>query len=155
MIFFNGMTKETVQEESQVVHRVNHRTDFFPLRSCQSGFFSLFLPWFHYDYSKQVDTMMEAKDFQTGELETLEYVLEDFLEMKASLNQEKTAALKQFLFSHPVNGHAVSSVEGVVLANHLVVIDEGDPGAIDHLIFLNPGDGRIRVKPLSLAPGGS
>ena len=90
---------------------------------------------------------MEAKNSQLkGHQAALTYVLEDFLEVKASLDAKKTRALKQFLFSRPLNGHQVSSVEGFLLANHLVVVNEGDPGAVEHLVFLSPRNGRIRIN---------
>ncbi len=94
---------------------------------------------------------MEVKPTnRRGDLRTLEYVLDDFLELKVRLDTKKTAAVKQFLLSQPWNGHPLSSVEGFLLDKHLVVFHEGDPRAVNRLIFLNPGDGRIRVK--SVAP---
>ena len=92
---------------------------------------------------------METKNLfqnQNKDLETLEYVLEDFLEIKTSLAGERMAALKQFLFSQPLNGHQVLSVEGFLLANQLVVVNEGNPHGIEHLVFLSPESGRIRVN---------
>lgn len=82
------------------------------------------------------------------EVEVLEYVLEDFLELKASLHPSQAKPLKEFLFSQSLDGRDLSAVEGFLLANHLVVIDPRDPAAVEHLVFLSPGDGGIRVRSL-------
>ena len=84
------------------------------------------------------------------ELKTLEYVLHDFLELKASLHPKKTKPLKEFLFSQKLDGLQVSTVEGFLLAQNLVLIEQPvTPPAIQNVVFLSPKDGRIRVKHLS------
>lgn len=90
---------------------------------------------------------METKN-RKRDLETLEYVLDDFLELKVCLDAGKTEAVKQLLFSQPLNGHQVSSIEGFLLGHQLVVFHKGDPGTLNQLIFLRPEDGKMRVKRL-------
>lgn len=82
------------------------------------------------------------------DLEVLEYVLQDFLELKADLDTSRTRPFKRFLFSLPLNGCLVKPIEGFILADHLVVLDERSPEAIGRLIFLSPGKGTFQVKHL-------
>ena len=83
------------------------------------------------------------------ELKDLEYALQDFLEVKASLDRRKAGPLKEFLFSQGRDGMALSAVEGLHLARQLVLIKEGDPHALRHLIFVTPYDGKFKVRQLS------
>ena len=75
-----------------------------------------------------------------------EYVLEDYLELKACLRTSKTKPIKTFLFSQKRGGWILSPVEGFSLDRHLVLFRQGDPNSFKHLVFLNPTDGRIQVK---------
>ncbi len=79
----------------------------------------------------------------------MEYALQDFLELKASLDERKARPLKEFLFSGGREGMALSAVEGLHLARQLVLIKEGDPNALRQLIFVTPSDGKFRVRHLS------
>lgn len=83
------------------------------------------------------------------ERKVVEYAIEDYLEVKASLVREKTGPLKEFLFSRSLKDWEVSTVEGFHLDQQLVLIRETDPETLEHLVFLNPEDGSIRVKKLS------
>ena len=82
-------------------------------------------------------------------LRTLEYVLHDFLEVKASLDPEKAKPLKKFLFSQSLDGETLSTLEGFSLAKQLVLFEQSDPESFQNLIFLNPEDGAIQIKRLS------
>ena len=79
----------------------------------------------------------------------LEYVLEDFLELKASLTQPQMDPLKEFLFSRQRDGLALEEAEGFRLAEYLVLIEAEDPTRLEHLILLNPASGEICVKRIS------
>lgn len=78
--------------------------------------------------------------------ESFEYVLEDYLELKACLHTGKAKPIKTFLFSQKGKGWILSPVEGFSLDRHLVLFRQGDPDSFKHLVFLNPTDGRIQVK---------
>lgn len=92
---------------------------------------------------------MTTKDVHPRKnLSIFEYVLEDFLEVKASLDGDKMRPIKKFLFSQRFEGRVLSSVEGFSLSRQLVLIDRGDPHFFRHLVFLNPQNGWIRVRPL-------
>ena len=82
------------------------------------------------------------------DLKILEYVLDDFLELKASLNTNQTQLLKEFLFSRRRDGLHIFPVEGFLWAKSLVVFESRSPDEVEHLIFLNPQDGKIQVKHL-------
>jgi hypothetical protein len=82
------------------------------------------------------------------ERKALEYVLHDFLDLKASLDPRRTRPLKEFLFSKEQDGDAISAVDGFLLGQQLVLIQPGDPHSLEHLVFLCPADGGIRVKRL-------
>lgn len=78
----------------------------------------------------------------------LEYVLEDFLELKTSLDTGRTKSLKEFLFSRSVGDGHIASLEGFLLAQSLVVFGETNLDVVEHLVFLNPEDGQIQIKRL-------
>ena len=79
----------------------------------------------------------------------LEYVVEDFLEVKGSLREDRSFALRNFLSSQRIKGSYLTAVEGFYLEGHLILLDQVDPGSFRHLICVTPGDGRIRVRRLS------
>lgn len=81
--------------------------------------------------------------------ESLEYVLEDYLEVKASLSPGQSVPLKKFLLAEPPQGSSVLGLEGFRLDEQLVLIDHCDPHQFKNLVFLTPGDGKIRVRALS------
>lgn len=91
---------------------------------------------------------MTTKIMSQEEVKDLEYVLDDYLELKAGLHSSQGKPLKQFLFTQSLDGGHLSSVEGLLLANHLVVFDSGDPAAVEHLLFVSPGEGSLRVRSL-------
>ncbi len=76
-------------------------------------------------------------------------MVEDFLELKASLVAEKTKALKEFLFSQALDDFEISAVEGFLLSNHLVLIGPNGPPAVNKVVFLNSKNGRIQIQNLS------
>lgn len=78
-----------------------------------------------------------------------EYVLQDFLELKACLGGKKTAPIKKFLFSQEPRNWSLSPVEGFCLDGHLILFQSGDPNSFKHLVFLHPDRGEIRVKMLT------
>lgn len=79
----------------------------------------------------------------------LEYTLQDFLEVKAALNEKRAKPLKEFLFSQRLDVLTLSAVEGFHLSHQLVLIHKGDPSAFRYLIFVTPSNGRFRIKQLS------
>lgn len=81
-------------------------------------------------------------------VKALEYVLDDYLEIKARLNVQKARPLKKFLFSLRARGSSIESFEGFCWNEQIVLLRGGDPQLFKHLVFLNPGDGRIQVKGL-------
>lgn len=81
-----------------------------------------------------------------------EYILEDFLEVKAALGRHKTQPLKQFLLSQRRKDFVLSGVEGFCLHPQLVLIGSKNPASFEHLVFLNPHTGTIRVRRLAPEP---
>ena len=92
--------------------------------------------------------MVSESRTQSEEFKALEYVLADFLELKAGLGSKETRPFKEFLFKLPLNGRRVSGIEGFLVAEHLVVFEKRNPEKVKHLIFLSPEDGTFRVRPL-------
>ena len=78
----------------------------------------------------------------------LEYVLDDFLELRASLNASQAKRLKEFLLPQRLAGMSLSTIAGFILANHLVILNSTDWQTIERLVWVEPGAGRIRVKNL-------
>ena len=83
-----------------------------------------------------------------SDLKAFEYVLEDFLEVKAAFTSQMMGPLKAFLLSKGFGNFILSTIEGFCLDEQLVLIRQGDPRSFEHLVFLNPENGRIRVRPL-------
>ena len=79
----------------------------------------------------------------------LEYVLQDFLELKASLNKEKARSIQDFLFTQELDSEEFSSVEGFHVGRQLVLIEPTNPYSFKHLVSLNPTNGSIQVRPLN------
>ena len=77
-----------------------------------------------------------------------EYVLRDFLEIKAALNVEQTVSIKSFLASKGCLGSSLLPLEGFCVNQQLVLLRSGDPRSIKHLVYVNPSNGLIRIKPL-------
>lgn len=75
-------------------------------------------------------------------------MIEDFLELRASLLVEKTKALKEFLLSQSLGHPRISAVEGFLLSHQLVLIGSENTRQIRHVIFLTPRSGKFRVKKL-------
>lgn len=92
--------------------------------------------------------MVTHSSNRSEDVEVLDYVLQDFLELKADLDTNRTRPFKKFLFSLPLNGCLVKPIEGFILADYLVVLAKRNPEAIGRLIFLNPGNGNFQVKHL-------
>jgi len=80
----------------------------------------------------------------------LKYVLEDFLDLEAGLNGEKTRRVKELLLSQRLGDYDIWPLEGFFLDNHLVVIEQRDPDSLEQLVFVDPRDGSIRIRPLNL-----
>ena len=76
-----------------------------------------------------------------------EYILEDFLEVKASVAPHRTKPLKKFLYAQGVKGE-LFVVEGFVLQDQIVLINPNLPASFEHLVFLNPKSGAIWVRKL-------
>jgi hypothetical protein len=83
------------------------------------------------------------------DLKMLEYVIEDFLDLKARLDAKRAKPLKKFLLSRRLQPGSLSSIEGFHLARQLVLIVPRRPHSFEHLVFLNPVNGAIQVKRIS------
>lgn len=77
-----------------------------------------------------------------------DYVLEDFLELKASIGANKVGTLRTFLESKKGSELSIVPVEGFAVNRQLVLLRKGSPQSFENLVFLNPKSGWIRVKPL-------
>jgi hypothetical protein len=77
-----------------------------------------------------------------------EYVLEDFLELKASLSTRRTTEIKNFLFSEKAGGVILALVEGLRLGKHLVVVEAHNSTCVEDIIFVKPGNGQIQIRRL-------
>ena len=75
-------------------------------------------------------------------------MIEDFLELRASLVAEKTKTLKEFLFSQSLEPSRISAVEGFLLSHQLVLIGPENSHLIKQVVFLTPKSGKFRVKKL-------
>ena len=91
---------------------------------------------------------MNTNSQQSKQRKTLEYIVEDFLEMKGCVNEERSSALRHYLLSQQRGVCHVTSVEGFYWGRHLVLLDKIDPRYFDHLICVTPGNGRIQVRVL-------
>ena len=85
----------------------------------------------------------QCKSSKKG-FESFEYVLNDFLEIKAEVNPKRAEALKNYLLSMKERNLSLSPVEGFRLNGHLIVIEKRTLPA--KLVFFNPDKGSIRIK---------
>ncbi len=93
---------------------------------------------------------MENKKPQVqGELKLLKYVLEDFLELKASPQASRCASLKNFLLSSTTRQSDLYPVEGFRLAGNLVLVGRLDPRIVESVVFVSPRDGKFQVSHFS------
>ena len=83
-----------------------------------------------------------------NQFKSLEYVLEDFLELKASLSTRRTAEIKNFLCSERAGGVVLALVEGLRLGKHLVVVEAHNSKGVEDVIFVKPGNGQIQIRRL-------
>lgn len=92
---------------------------------------------------------MRNHRFTKYERRDLEYLVDDFLHLKGSLNREKSIQVKKLLLSRPPARLHLFSVEGFVLAGNLVLVQDLHPDEVRHLIFLRPNDGRLHIRSLA------
>lgn len=75
-----------------------------------------------------------------------EYVLDDFLELKAGMDPRRTKLLKAYLLSQGRKNLALRSVEGFRLNGHLVLIEREECHRLKRVVFFNPDKGSFRIK---------
>ena len=78
--------------------------------------------------------------------DSFEYVLNDFLEIKAQTDPRKAEALRNYLLSMKERNLSLTPVEGFRLNGHLVLIEKENAGTLNRLVFFNPDKGSIRIK---------
>ncbi len=78
----------------------------------------------------------------------LDYVVGDFLSIKASLGEEESSVLKSYLFSRMVGNNRIVAVEGFYLGRNLVLLEKINPWDFCHLICVTPGNGKIQAREL-------
>ena len=78
----------------------------------------------------------------------VEYVIEDFLEMRGCLDTKEMKQVKSILLSQHARGDSVTSVEGFHLGKQLVLIVRRAPAYFEHLICVCPKKGKIRIRNL-------
>jgi len=76
---------------------------------------------------------------------TLEYVIDDLLELKAEVDPKRAKSLKRYLLSQKDDNFSVSLVEGFRLNGHLVLIEKGE-SKLKRLVFFNPQKGSFQIK---------
>lgn len=76
---------------------------------------------------------------------TLEYVLDDLLELKAEVDPKKAKSLKTYLLSQKDDNVSLSLVEGFRLNGQLVLIEKGET-KLRRLVFFNPQKGSFQIK---------
>ncbi|MBI4115403.1 MAG: hypothetical protein HY447_02385 [Candidatus Omnitrophica bacterium] len=81
--------------------------------------------------------------------EMLDYVIQDFLELKASLEGDKVRQIKEFLLSQDTDHAVVTPIEGFQLARQLVLVVQGSQRALKRLILVGSEDGKVEIKNLS------
>ena len=78
----------------------------------------------------------------------VEYVIEDFLELRGCLDTKEMKQAKSVLLSQKACGDNVTSVEGFHLGRQLVLIVRRAPTYFEHLICVCPKEGKIRIRKL-------
>lgn len=93
------------------------------------------------------DAMANSKKNRKEEsFDSFEYVLNDFLEIKAEINPKRAEALKNYLLSMKDRNLSLSLVEGFRLNGHLVLIEKENASTLERLVFFNPDKGLIQIK---------
>lgn len=85
----------------------------------------------------------------------IQYVVEDLLALRASVEGKKTKPLMDFLLSQETNGERVSLVEGFFVGQELILIEKKNPQNFKHLICIQPKSGTVRIRRLSGSQNGS
>lgn len=80
---------------------------------------------------------------------SFEYVLEDYLELKAEAGPQKARSLKAYLLSRGERNLTLRPVEGFRFNGHLVVIEKGSARKVTRLVLFDPEKGSIRVKEIA------
>ena len=86
--------------------------------------------------------------FHNRERQMLDYVVGDFLEIKASLGEKESGGLKNYLFSRTIENNRIVAVEGFYLGGNLVLLEKMDPRDFCRLICVAPGNGKIQARDL-------
>ncbi len=78
----------------------------------------------------------------------LEYAIDDYFEIKASLDRVRTKPLKEFLISEGTKELPIYPIEGFLLAESLVVLTSGNGQIPQQVIFVNLNGGKFNVQKL-------
>lgn len=80
----------------------------------------------------------------------VEYALEDFLEIKANLVRAKSGPLKKYLFRGKESRAELEVIDGLRLADNLILVQKESAPKLGAVVFLNPNSGSIRVQKVSV-----
>jgi len=77
---------------------------------------------------------------------SFEYVLEDYLELKAEVGPRKAGPLKAYLLSRGEQNLTLRPVEGFRFNGHLVLIEKKNTRRLTRLVLFDPEKGSLRVR---------
>ena len=80
---------------------------------------------------------------------TIRYIVEDLLSIKASMADKQVKVLLDLILSRDLKGGVVTSIEGFYVDKKLVLIDGIDPQHFESLICVHPHNGTIQILRLS------
>ena len=93
--------------------------------------------------------MKQRSQGQGKWINTIRYIVEDLLSIKASMADKQVKALLDLILSRDSKGGIVTSIEGFYVDKKLVLIDGIDPGHFESLICVHPYNGTVRILRLS------
>lgn len=85
---------------------------------------------------------------QTGTKKAFEYILHDYLELKAALSAKQAKNIRNFLTSNGCIGSSLIHIEGFSVNQQLVLLKSDDPQSIKNLVYLNPANGLMQFRSL-------
>ena len=89
-------------------------------------------------------TADNAKDDEARR--SFEYVLEDYLELKAEVGPRKAGPLKAHFLSRGEQNLTLRPVEGFRFNGHLVLIEKKSTRRLTRLVLFDPQKGSLRVR---------
>ena len=93
--------------------------------------------------------MRTQEHTRMSDWKSFEYTLDDYLQIKASLDLAKAKGLKNFFSQQKLQEFNLSPIEGFLLDRHLVLFHPGSSNPFKHIMFLNTLNGNILSKKLS------